>query len=233
MSGIDSAWDEKWSEWIEWSGGDCPIFDNAHHYVTMRDGEVHEDDNPQSWDWGHHGFEGDIIAYRYKLEDSEMTESSGMHPDLEWLATNVSEWKGKTCNMLCATDNNAECYFVGSLGDHFNGNQGFTEPQWLQARKDLGLIMSDEEEEIEVPEYKPDLVNKPPHYQLREGYEVYDLRQDLAAKAANGGATYDQYSDWDRAIEYIVRMWGKNKLEDAKKGRWYLDKLISKLESAE
>jgi hypothetical protein len=76
----------------------------------------------------------------------------------------------------------------------------------------------------------PDLVNHPPHYQLRPGYEVYDLRQDLAAKAAQHDVPYDQYSDWDRALEYLLRMWGKNEVEDAKKARWYLNKLIEKLE---
>ncbi len=49
---------------------------------------------------------------------------------------------------------------------------------------------------------------------------------DLAAKAANA-----EYSDWDRATEYLLRMWGKNKLEDLKKCRWYVDKLIEKLEA--
>lgn len=75
-----------------------------------------------------------------------------------------------------------------------------------------------------------DMVNKPPHYQLREGYEVYDLRQDLARKAGHLGLPHDLYSDWDRALEYLLRCWEKNELEDIKKARWYLDKIISKLE---
>jgi hypothetical protein len=78
-----------------------------------------------------------------------------------------------------------------------------------------------------------DMVNRPPHYQLREGYEVYDLRQDLAAKAQAVQLPYDLYSDWDRAIEYLLRCWEKNQLEDIKKARWYLDKMIEKLEPEE
>jgi hypothetical protein len=81
-----------------------------------------------------------------------------------------------------------------------------------------------------LPGPPPDAVNHPPHYQLRDGYEVYDLRQDLAAKAAQHDVPHDQYSDWDRALEYLLRMWGKNEVEDAKKARWYLNKLIEKLE---
>lgn len=75
-----------------------------------------------------------------------------------------------------------------------------------------------------------DMVNHPPHYQLREGYEVYDLRQDLAKKAQSASVPHDQYSDWDRIIEYTARCWEKNGLEDLKKARWYLNKLIEKME---
>lgn len=86
------------------------------------------------------------------------------------------------------------------------------------------------EEEEEMPAEERDNVNHPPHYQLRPGYEVYDLRQDLARKAEAVSVPLDEYSDWDRALEYLLRMWDKNMLEDAKKARWYLDKLIQKLE---
>lgn len=94
-------------------------------------------------------------------------------------------------------------------------------------------LMQQSVEEAEDKMYKKwasDNVNHPPHYQLREGYEVYDLRQDLARKAAQHDVPHDQYSDWDRALEYLIRMWGKNEIEDAKKARWYLNKLIEKLE---
>jgi hypothetical protein len=47
------------------------------------------------------------------------------------------------------------------------------------------------------------------------------------------GVPFDQVSDWDRASEYLFRMWGKNGLEDAKKARWYLNKLIEKMEQGE
>ena len=78
---------------------------------------------------------------------------------------------------------------------------------------------------------KSDPVSKPKHYLLREGYEVYDLRQDLAKKTEKIGVPNDWFSDWDRAVEYLLRMWEKNELEDAKKSRWYLNKLIEKLEA--
>ena len=159
--------------------------------------------------------------------------AEGMPEDLRWIAEHVSEWPDNYLSVDLVINDSVRPY--GKCCNYFESRtEGkCAKPEWLQARKDLGLIMSDEEMEMPAEEWKAeqtDNVNKPKHYQLREGYEVYDLRQDLAAKAANGGATYDQYSDWDRAIEYIIRMWDKNRLEDAKKGRWYLDKLIEKLE---
>lgn len=99
--------------------------------------------------------------------------------------------------------------------------------------------MTEEEQEIPAEDWgvcadaDEDMVNHPPHYQLREGYEVYDLRQDLARKAQAANVPHDQYSDWDRALEYLLRMWDKNGLEDAKKGAWYIGKLIGKLEASE
>lgn len=75
-----------------------------------------------------------------------------------------------------------------------------------------------------------DVVNNPPHYQLMPGIEVYDLRQALALKAEINRVPHDIYSDWDRALEYLLRMWEKNGVEDAKKARWYLNKLIEKLD---
>jgi hypothetical protein len=74
---------------------------------------------------------------------------------------------------------------------------------------------------------KPDMVNHPPHYQLLPGVEVYDVRMALLAKVE---APAGQVDDWSRAWEYLTRMWQKNGLEDAKKCRWYLDKLIEKME---
>lgn len=75
-----------------------------------------------------------------------------------------------------------------------------------------------------------DMVNHPPHYKLREGYEVYDLRQDLADKADILNVPRNLYSDWDRALEYLLRCWEKNGVDDLKKAQWYLNKLIEKLD---
>jgi hypothetical protein len=74
--------DEGWSEWIEWDGGECPIPCGVTHQVKHRDGEVVEDVEPDTWEWGHLGMDGDIIAYRYRLTDNTTTPEE----EEEWKA---------------------------------------------------------------------------------------------------------------------------------------------------
>jgi hypothetical protein len=88
----------------------------------------------------------------------------GMHPDLEWLARNVSEWNPNKCYTDELGLSLAFCSKVtGSIQAHYchpnstwsndKGTPTFSETQWLQARKDLGLIMSDEEMEMPAEEW--------------------------------------------------------------------------------
>ncbi len=78
-----------------------------------------------------------------------------------------------------------------------------------------------------------DVVNEPSHYKILPGVEVYDIRHAILEKHSTQEATHSQIDDWSRSWEYLTRMWQKNGLEDAKKARWYLDKLIEKLEGAQ
>lgn len=52
--------------WIEWSGGECPIKDDgALHDVMLRRGKVHSNERRASfWRWEHEGSDSDIVAYR-------------------------------------------------------------------------------------------------------------------------------------------------------------------------
>ena len=69
-----------------------------------------------------------------------------------------------------------------------------------------------------------DMVNHPPHYQSQTGLEVIDV--------------IEAFSDIEAAcqanvIKYICRYKDKNGLEDLKKARWYLNKLIKHIEEKE
>jgi len=77
----------------------------------------------------------------------------------------------------------------------------------------------------------PDMVNAPPHYVIKPGLEWIDIREALAQKIMREGIVlpYEDYSDWDRALEYIVRGPWKNGHEDYKKGRFYINRLIDRM----
>ena len=71
-----------------------------------------------------------------------------------------------------------------------------------------------------------DAVNSPAHY-TRGRVEVIEVIED-AVKDANDN--FDAVLQGN-ALKYLLRLWVKeNPLQDAKKARWYLDKLIDRLE---
>lgn len=70
----------------------------------------------------------------------------------------------------------------------------------------------------------PDMINKPPHYN-QGGIECID-----AIAAAVTGLTGMEAVCTGNIIRYIWRWKRKNGLEDVKKCRWYIDKLIEELE---
>jgi hypothetical protein len=85
-----------------------------------------------------------------------------------------------------------------------------------------------------------DVISKPKHYMLFEpsdihpnkGIEVRDVLEVLAEKTADMmGAGKVEYSplfisDYVQLMQYLMRFMDKNGVEDLKKARWYLDKMI-------
>ena len=76
--------------------------------------------------------------------------------------------------------------------------------------------------------YADTIVNKPPHYQTKTGLETIDVidafTEDLTGMEAVCTAN---------VLKYVCRWKKKNGVEDLKKARWYLNRLISTLEGAE
>jgi hypothetical protein len=75
-----------------------------------------------------------------------------------------------------------------------------------------------------------DPVNCPAHYREDRRFEVIDVLEDWASRAPDpvlGGLLW-------QSCKYLGRLFDKaDPLEDAKKARWYLSRLISKLEAAD
>ena len=70
-----------------------------------------------------------------------------------------------------------------------------------------------------------DSVNKPSHYQGKNGMEAIDVARNFIGKLNGMSAFY-----WGNAIKYLLRFQGKNGLEDLKKARKNLDWLIEEME---
>ena len=75
-----------------------------------------------------------------------------------------------------------------------------------------------------------DNVDRPSHYAEGRAFEVIDVLEDWCGRAPDpvlGGLQWN-------SLKYQGRLWDKtNPLEDAKKSRWYLNRLIEKLEAQE
>ena len=70
------------------------------------------------------------------------------------------------------------------------------------------------------------MVNSPNHY-TNGRVEVIEVLEDAVDNAPTNQAAVLQAN----ALKYLLRLWLKeNPLQDAKKARWYLDRLISNLE---
>jgi Protein of unknwon function (DUF3310) len=80
-----------------------------------------------------------------------------------------------------------------------------------------------------------DVISKPKHYMLfeQEGIEVRHVISKLVSKVHKHlpleERNYDPLfeSDYVQLMQYLMRFMDKNGVEDLKKARWYLDKMIS------
>lgn len=70
-----------------------------------------------------------------------------------------------------------------------------------------------------------DFVNHPPHYQTSSGLETIDVIEAFTEDLTGAEAT-----NTGNVLKYMCRWKNKNGLEDLKKARWYLNRLIEYVE---
>lgn len=70
-----------------------------------------------------------------------------------------------------------------------------------------------------------DNVNHPQHYQSKSGLETIDVIEAFTEDLVGGEAT-----NTGNVLKYMCRWKNKNGLEDLKKARWYLNRLIDIVE---
>jgi hypothetical protein len=74
-----------------------------------------------------------------------------------------------------------------------------------------------------------DPVHRPAHYTAGR-YEAIDVIEDAVQHAPNAVVGGLQW----QLLKYTLRLWHKDDtLQDARKARWYLDRLIQKLEQVQ
>ena len=78
-----------------------------------------------------------------------------------------------------------------------------------------------------VSEDKVDMVNHPPHYQFKKGYEIIDLIEDLAEWLELKDKEAYLYT---QMIGYLLRYKKKNGKEDLEKAKFFLNRMIEKYE---
>ena len=84
-----------------------------------------------------------------------------------------------------------------------------------------------ENEEVKMDENVPDMVNHPQHY-TQGGIECID-----ALKAATVGKRGIEAVCVANVIKYLWRYEEKNGIEDVRKAKWYIERLLKELEESQ
>lgn len=71
-----------------------------------------------------------------------------------------------------------------------------------------------------------DNITSPSHYVTDKDFEVFDVQEAFIHELKGMPASY-----WCNVVKYILRFQRKNGVEDLKKARYYLDKLIENEEN--
>ena len=73
--------------------------------------------------------------------------------------------------------------------------------------------------------YKNDNIISPNHYVTDKGFEVFDVQEAYIHELKGMSASY-----WCNVVKYILRFQMKNGVEDLKKAKYYLERLIEEQE---
>ena len=123
--------------------------------------------------------------------------------------TNYSNWVPNTMY----APNHGPQTLKEAVDDWFKGSNGVTQEDFWT-----------------TPDPQYDVVSKPQHYMLfeEEGIEVRDVIERLVVKIDGNLEEYIPLftADYVQMMQYLMRFMDKNGVEDLKKARWYLDKLI-------
>lgn len=92
--------------------------------------------------------------------------------------------------------------------------------------KDLSWYEKEFERIVKEKHKNEDNINSPDHYITDKGFEVFDVQEAFIHELKGMAASY-----WCNIVKYILRFQRKNGVEDLKKARYYLYKLIEEEEN--
>ena len=105
----------------------------------------------------------------------------------------------------------------------------FVEKNWDNIMKKIneenkGLIGYNKEFECKETKNNDNIIS-PNHYASEKGFEVFDVQEAFIHELKGMAASY-----WCNVVKYILRFQRKNGVEDLKKAKYYLEKLIEEEE---
>ena len=140
----------------------------------------------------------------------------------------------RTLDKFCDNQEDCSCCLLNKFSDVCNFNRWSDDKLAIaydnvcknsEARLD-GSHLKDAELNIE-PENKPDMVSHPKHYN-QGGIECID-----ALKAATVGKRGIEAVCVANVIKYLWRYEEKNGVEDVRKAKWYIERLLKELEESQ
>ena len=140
----------------------------------------------------------------------------------------------RTIDKFCDNQEDCSCCLLENFSDSCNFNRWSDDKLAIaydnvyknsEARLD-GSHLKDTELNIE-PENKPDMVSHPKHY-TQGGIECID-----ALKAATVGKRGIEAVCVANVIKYLWRYEEKNGIEDIRKAKWYIERLLKELEESQ
>ncbi len=188
---------EKWSEWFAWdrfSGYPGDVNPNTQVEVQNDDYDTIDSLNGckvfgRDIEWS------EIVAYRYRMQENEM------RPDLKWLAENVSEWP--KAYIFIKRDTDFPLGYNCSARTDLQGRHNWTtQAEWLQARKDIGLIMSDDEESLPAEDWSTTITDTPEEAAMVE--DMVEVHEALNPKDFGCvPMSADKYSAYFKDVRHI------------------------------
>ena len=224
--------------WIKWGGGECPVPSSEVVVVKFRDGRIRDPYRADGYSWSKNGRSDDIIAYRIHKPDidSRAQYEADIAASDGWI-----DWHGGKCPVdsdaiveVKYRKPNPYQFNNDRAGDFTWSHEGvgcdiiaYRLQQRTKSEQDCDDAAGDDDEADlnECIGQDIDVVNHPSHY-TKGRIECID-----AIDSATVGKSGIEAVCVANIIKYLYRYEEKNGLEDVKKAKWYINKLISELES--